>query len=195
MVVALFLENCSLLDPRIYRHQIFGGFYRRTKQPAQIRRTETRYWAVYFKRHCSKSSPGLIKHKEKSERGGHFQHRTPFCLIYLNLWQTEHMTGMGCVTSRYSKVISDPSFKHIPIFALLTTTQNNPIACNNQAGRKDGLIIFVTLTSVLRNSGYHISDSVPRVKFKYKHCQNPEWSRLFNDVLSTMQIIQSDSKG
>jgi hypothetical protein len=37
------------------------------KQPAHIRRIETKYWAVHFKRHCRNSSASCIKQEEMSE--------------------------------------------------------------------------------------------------------------------------------
>jgi hypothetical protein len=37
------------------------------KQPEHIRRIETKYLAVHFKRHCRNFSPGCIRHEEKSE--------------------------------------------------------------------------------------------------------------------------------
>jgi hypothetical protein len=43
------------------------------KQPAHVRRIETKYWGVHFKRHCRNCSPGCIQHEEKSECCGHFQ--------------------------------------------------------------------------------------------------------------------------
>jgi hypothetical protein len=89
---------------------VFEG-ERAQKQPAHIRRIETKYWAMHFKRHCRNSSPGCIKHEEKSECMHRWTRRTfptinnniGFCFLVSMLfifWQIEHVSGMGCVAFR-----------------------------------------------------------------------------------------------
>jgi hypothetical protein len=51
---------------RFLSFEVFEG-KRVQKQPAHVRRIETKYWVVHFKHHCRNSSPGCIKHKEKCE--------------------------------------------------------------------------------------------------------------------------------
>jgi hypothetical protein len=75
------------------------------KQPTHIRRIERKYWAVHFKCHCRNSSLGCIRHEEKSECSGYFQHLilrflfSDFCVIYFLAKRTRVRNGLHDIWS------------------------------------------------------------------------------------------------
>jgi hypothetical protein len=60
LVVALFIETCGPLDPRVYRRRISAVHLsfvteRAQEQPTYVRKIETKYRSVHFKRRCSRN--------------------------------------------------------------------------------------------------------------------------------------------
>jgi hypothetical protein len=78
---------------------VFEGECAQKQPPARIRRFETKYWAVHFKRHCRNSSPGCIKHEEKSE-GMHRWTRWTFPALNITLFLFSDFSVIYFLTNR-----------------------------------------------------------------------------------------------
>jgi hypothetical protein len=64
------------------------------KQPAHMRRIETKYWAVHFKRQCRNSSSSCIKHEERAR---HFQILKYHCFFVFWFRCNLFLTNVTCV--------------------------------------------------------------------------------------------------